>query len=255
MRYEDGDTYDRQSSGPYYDLWFEMIEHYLEKYLPLKGEMLDAGGGTGEFSIRVAKFRPGLEITNLDISRPMLDTAKRKINELGLQSQISIRNGDMHNIPFPDTSFSCVICLGDALSFCSDFDKAFSELVRVTEPGGFIHLSVNSFWGNFYEMLARGHEQGVTSEDMAAYQETRILQIAGESTCCRSFSMDELRVLAEKNNLGIEKVFASPVLPVPRNWLSDPVKTETLKKLQYKHCEDENILELGNHLNVLFIKT
>lgn len=252
MKYDDGKSYDQKTQGPYYDLWFEMIEHYLDIYLPEKGLILDAGGGTGEFSIRAANLRSNVSIINFDISQPMLDQAKRKISELDLQSRISNKLGDMLDIPFTDSSFDYVMCFGDVLSFCSNTEKAFSELVRVTKPCGYIHVSVNSFWGNFHSMLGQRLKQDVSYADVRKYEETRILHINGKSTGCRSFTMNELSHFAQEHNLKIKQRFAAPVFPAPDEWLVDPEKAIMIKQLQYKHCEDKNIFEFGNHLNVIY---
>ena len=254
MKYDDGKSYDQKAQGPYYDLWFEMIEHYLDIYLPEKGQILDAGGGTGEFSIRAANLRTGVSIVNFDISQQMLDQANMKISEQNLQSRILNKQGNLHDLPFTDSSFAYVMCFGDALSFCSDPEKAFSELVRVTRNNGRIHVSVNSFWGNFHSMFSQGLKQRISYADMKAYEETRILHVDGKSTGCRSFTMNELSHLAQKHNLNVQRKFAAPVFPAPEEWLADPEKATEIKKLQYKHCEEENILEFGNHLNVIYEK-
>lgn len=255
MKYEDGKAYDQNTQGPYYDLWFEMIEHYLRIHLPDKGQLLDAGGGTGEFSIRAANLRENLSCVNLDISQSMLDQAGHKFKETGLDARISNRLGDIEKLPYQEGSFDYVMCFGDAISFCPDVELAFSELVRVTKPGGSIHLSVNSFWGNYHSMYSHSSKQkGITFDDVKKYMETRVLHINGQSTGCRSFTLEELMLWAKQYKLLIKRKFAAPVFPSPAEWLEDDIIAKEIRDLQYKYCENERIMEFGNHLNVIFEK-
>lgn len=231
---------------------FEIVEHYLDKFLPEKGKVLDAGGGTGEFTIRAANLKPDLSLISLDISHGMLETAREKILQAGMESRISNQQGDIMNMPFDSGAFDYVMCLGDAFSFCADFKKAFSELARVTGEKGLFHLSVNSFWGNFAAMIGKGPNMGFTYEEVMNYFETRIIQQKGVSTHCRSFTFQELKEMGERNGLKIVKAFSAPVLPAHKDWLNDAEKYEQILALQYKFCEQQNLLDHGNHLNIIY---
>ncbi|PIE53510.1 hypothetical protein CSA37_00705 [Candidatus Fermentibacteria bacterium] len=253
--YDDGEAYDQSTQGPYYDLWFEMIEHYLDFFLPEEGLLLDAGGGTGEFSIRAAKLREKLVCLNLDISEPMLARAEVKFRKSGIQNRVSTKSGDIQNLPYPSEHFDYVMCLGDAIGFCTDHRLAFSELVRVTKPKGCIHLSVNSFWGNYHAMYAeQSRKMGISFSDAKKYMETRILHVNSKSTGCRSFTMKELLDWGDRYNLSVLKKFAAPVFPLNKEWYDNPEIHAQVKDLQYRYCEEESIMEVGNHLNVIYIK-
>ncbi len=49
--------------------------------------------------------------------------------------------GDMHNIPFPDSTFDAVVC-GWTLSYSTNPQRAADELARVAKPGGLIAIGV-----------------------------------------------------------------------------------------------------------------
>lgn len=255
MSYEDGEAYDLRTQGPYFDLWFEMIEHYLDSFLPEEGLLLDAGGGTGEFTIRAAKLRKKLICENLDISESMLAQADRKCRENEMDDRIRSKHGDIQDLPYPSEHFDYVMCFGDAISFCPDHELAFKELVRVAKPSGYIHLSVNSFWGNYHAMYTeKSREMAVSFDDAKTYMETRVLHMNGQSTGCRSFTMKELMNWADQYGLSIRKKFAAPVFPLSSEWYDDKKTYSEIKDLQYKFCEEENIMEFGNHLNVIYRK-
>lgn len=255
MVYDDGEAYDLSTQGPYYELWFEMAEHYLDSFLPKEGLLLDAGGGTGEFSIRAAKLRRELICENLDISAPMLAQAERKFQKNQINNRVSTKHGDIQNLPYPSKHFDYVMCLGDAISFCPDHELAFRELVRVTKPNAHIHLSVNSFWGNYHAMYTeKSREMGVSFDDAKKYMKTRILHMNGQSTGCRSFTMKELSNWADQYKLSIVKKFVAPVFPSNNTWYENPVISKEMRDLHYRYCEEENIMEFGNHLNVIYRK-
>jgi ubiquinone/menaquinone biosynthesis C-methylase UbiE len=254
MRYSDGKKYDLQMDNLYVQLWYEMIEHYLRMYLPKSGRVLDAGGGTGEFSIRVANINENLKIINCDISKGMLEMARGKVEKLKLQGRVENKIGNIMDLPFEDNQFDYVMCLGDAFSFCKDSNKAFSELVRVTKPSGKIHLSVNAFWGNFFGMMAKGPNRKLYFQDVMSYYKSHIIHQNRKSMGCESFTIEELEKFGEQYNLRIKKEFSAPIFTVFGKWLLDAEKLNKINELQYKHCEDKSLLNFGNHLNIIFEK-
>lgn len=254
MWYPNGKKYDQQMDNPYVQLWYEMVEHYLRIYLPKSGKVLDAGGGTGEFSIRVANINKNLKIINCDISVEMLKRAQQKIEKLNLQERIENKICDIMDLPFEDNQFDYVMCLGDAFSLCKNSDEAFSEIVRVTKPSGKIHISVNAFWGNFFGMMAQGSNKNFYYEDVMNYYETHIIHQNKKSMGCKSFTIEELENFGKRYNLKVIREFATPIFTIFSEWLTDDVKLNRIKELQYKHCEDKNLLNFGNHINIIFKK-
>lgn len=254
MRYNNGKRYDQQTNNPYVQLWYEMVEHYLRIYLPRSGKILDAGGGTGEFSIRVANINKNLKIINCDISEQMLKRAQEKIEEMKMKERIENKICDIMDLPFENGQFDYVMCLGDSFSLCKNIEKAFSELVRVTNPSGKIHLSVNAFWGNFFGMMAKGPNKNFYFKDVMNYYETHVIHQNKKSMGCKSFTIEELEKFGKQYNLRIIKKFAAPIFVVFSGWLTDDAKLNRIKELQYKHCEDKNLLNFGNHLNIIFKK-
>lgn len=94
--------------------------------LPVKGTVLEAGGGTGRVS---AQLRPwvGRLVIN-DLSQPMLRQAWSKGDLLPVQSYVE-------RLPFPDGDFDRVFAV-DALHHFRDQRGAIGELLRVLKPGG-----------------------------------------------------------------------------------------------------------------------
>jgi SAM-dependent methyltransferase len=129
----------------YHRLEFETTLHWLEKHLPKKGLVLDAGGGPGRYTIELAK--KGYEVVLLDMTPANLEFARRQIKRAKLQGKVAnIVEGSIVDLSqFADETFEAVICLGGPLSHVlerSKREKAISELIRVTKRGGPLFVSV-----------------------------------------------------------------------------------------------------------------
>jgi len=94
------------------------------------GEVLEVAVGTGR---NFAFYPEGVRLTGIDLSPAMLEIARKKADELGLDADL--REGDAQELPFPDASFDAVVC---TLSLCSipDDHRAVAEMKRVLRPRG-----------------------------------------------------------------------------------------------------------------------
>lgn len=137
--------WDRLFRDTYHRLEFDTTIKFLRKYLPKRGLILDAGGGPGRYTIELGKL--GHEIILLDYTKELLELAKRKIKEEGIEGKVKdIVHGSITDLSlFKNDCFDSVICLGGPLSHVkgkSKRNKAVCELKRVCKPGGYIFLSV-----------------------------------------------------------------------------------------------------------------
>jgi ubiquinone/menaquinone biosynthesis C-methylase UbiE len=94
------------------------------------GEVLEVAVGTGR---NFAFYPEGVRLIGIDLSLAMLEIARKKANELGLDADL--REGDAQELPFPHASFDAVVC---TLSLCTipDDRRAVAEMKRVLRPRG-----------------------------------------------------------------------------------------------------------------------
>lgn len=128
----------RLRRDPYHQIEFIVTMHFLGKYLPKDGLVLDAGGGPGRYTIELAKR--GYNMVLLDITPKLLKIAKRKIKKAGLQERVKeIKEGSITDLSaFNDETFDAVLCLGGPLCHILDANQrehTARELVRVAKKG------------------------------------------------------------------------------------------------------------------------
>ena len=147
----------RLSRNPYRHLEFLVTMHFLEKYLPESGLVLDAGGGPGRYSIELAK--KGYDVVLLDLSPKCLELAKKKISRAHVENKVrQIVEGSVTDLSmFNDEQFDAVICLGPLSHLIEkrDREKAANEIVRVAKSGAPIFISAISLYGVFRTLLHR----------------------------------------------------------------------------------------------------
>jgi len=145
--------------SPYTRLEFDTTLHFLQKYLPKGGLILDAGCGPGRYAIELA--RRGYRLTLLDIAPENLEFTKRKLKRLGLSAKVEeFVEGSIEDLSvFPGDRFDAVLCLGGPLSHIMNTHgrmKAASELVRVAKLRAPIFITVmNKFSMLQYELTGK----------------------------------------------------------------------------------------------------
>ncbi|MEK6726019.1 MAG: class I SAM-dependent methyltransferase [Deltaproteobacteria bacterium] len=135
-----------------YDVWYEIplgnLSDRLEKELVFSlidvklGEaVLDAGCGTGNYSIELA--RRGADVIGIDSSEEMLAWARQKAQ--GVRLKVNFQVADAMTLPFVDSSFDLIISNG-LLCFLKEPEKALIEMHRVLKPGGRLVVGVLNRW-------------------------------------------------------------------------------------------------------------
>lgn len=126
--------------GPYQritETLTDIHERVIDGLDPRSGDRwLDVATGTGAIAERAAAR--GASVTGLDLAPALIDTAKERAREQGLEIDYVV--GDCEAMPFEDASFDKVSStLG--IMFSPDHEASARELARVTRPGGRLALA------------------------------------------------------------------------------------------------------------------
>jgi ubiquinone/menaquinone biosynthesis C-methylase UbiE len=105
-------------------------------------QVLDVGCGVGTTAIEIAR-RYGAQVVAADIAPLMLERASANVRSAGVDEKVTVEEGDILSLPYPDDSFDVVIA--EAVTMFVDRERAAAELARVTKPGGRV-LATEFFW-------------------------------------------------------------------------------------------------------------
>jgi len=125
-------TYDvaRPISEQNLELWVSLVSKIIG---PLRNvDFLDLGCGTGRFSIPIAQ-RLGYSVTGADISREMLEKARRKDGATQVRWDIQ----DATSLSYPNGSFDAVF-MSHLLHHVDEPLRVVKECYRVLRPRGAI---------------------------------------------------------------------------------------------------------------------
>ena len=118
------------------DIWWRRLAvKRLKRLRP--AAILDVATGTGDFAIQLHNSLHQSHITGIDLSQGMLDEARRKVKEKGLDGAISFEQGDCMALPMQDCTFNAVTVAFGVRNF-EHLQQGYEEMTRVLKPGGML---------------------------------------------------------------------------------------------------------------------
>jgi len=254
-------NYDAVRETLLFKVYDEITWKYLEPYVPSNPEtlVLDAGGGTGTWAIRMAK--KGCRVVLVDISDGMLRVATEKIKKEGLEHRIDVKKGDIRKLDFEDEAFDLVLC-EHALFLFEDQNQIVKELARVLKINTPMIVSAQN---RYVQSLARLPEEPNPEKLKQALSilsgfEHDAMTPNG-AIKIHSLTPNELRVLLEKNGLRVEKIICkivtTPLRFAPQFIMKKEYSDDVLDKLlllELAFCEKQDALALAAHIQAIAYK-
>nr|MDO8087078.1 class I SAM-dependent methyltransferase [Candidatus Sigynarchaeum springense] len=254
---EHAKDYDQDYEDDNWRLYDDLTWHYMGPFLPAVDPaaagtrdaplVLDVGGGTGKWSIQLAKR--GFRVTCTDISQPMLDQARAKAKAEGLEGRIDFRLLDARGMPeIASNSCDLVLAVGDLISYALDDDLVVGELFRVCKPGCHCIASVDNTFT--YLILQLKSERWELIDDLLANKVTDY----SSPHPVRTFLPADLRALFERHGFVVEQIVGKPVITntvakrVRRLKLEQHYKE--LLELEKRFGADPAFVGHGGHLQI-----
>jgi ubiquinone/menaquinone biosynthesis C-methylase UbiE len=117
--------------------FYRRLAQDIAQAAPQNAAVLDVGTGPGVLLAELARLRPDLKLTGIDLSPDMIAAADR--NLAPYEDRASAQVGDVTQLPFADRSFELIVS-SLSLHHWDDPDAAVMELARVLRPGGRINI-------------------------------------------------------------------------------------------------------------------
>jgi ubiquinone/menaquinone biosynthesis C-methylase UbiE len=252
---ESASGYDNAENLLFFKIYDTITWRFTEPYLPTQKTalVLDAAGGTGKWSIPIAKKGP--RVVLLDLSNGMLDIARRKISHQSLDDRIETRQGDVTSLDFDDETFDLVFC-EHALGFFKDAMRAIAELVRVLKRGSRIIVSAQ----NRYPLALSLFNQNMdTSMKILEGRESFLMR--GRVPVHTLFP-SEIQSILEECGVNVTQlvgkgiVLTPLVLPMEKLYLDkyDQNTLDKILKVELDLCEKPDALALAGHIQAIGTK-
>ena len=253
-RYHDrvAPIYDDMYQDPYWDFYHTITWFNLKKHLPrtMAAPILDIGGGTGYWACRLAKS--GYRVILGDISRKMLEVARKKADRAGLTDRIDFCKLDICDLKSlePD-SFDLVIAQGDPLSCCRHPSRAVKQVNRVLKKDGRFIASVDNKFSGLRVFIGQNKINDL--EKLVATGRTNwFTKDRSEQFPLTYFTPDELRKLFRRNGFEVISLIGKPVLPIKNSQLlKDRESFNRLLKMERQLQSEESLLGLAGHLEIV----
>jgi ubiquinone/menaquinone biosynthesis C-methylase UbiE len=240
----------------YYSKIYEpLARENLRRSLPTTPcNILDAGGGSGRWSLWLAEI--GHKVVLTDISSAMLEVAQEKIRATG--SAIKVLRCDICEMPgLADNQFDLSMAQGDPISYCKDASRALAELVRVTRPGGCVVVSVDSRIKAIKAMAAmewqRAKEILTTGDMFSTNPQNMPFRL-------HAFTVTELGELFARNNLQVTRIVGIPAffhllpLKAQQQIFNNADDLENYLEIERQFADEPGWAGAANHIQVVGVK-
>ena len=156
-------------------LWRRRVVRLVRRFAPRR--ILDVATGTGDLAIAMARRIRGTQVLGVDLSEGMLDIARRKVAEAGLDGRVVFDTGDAERLFVSDSAVDVATVAFGVRNF-GDLDAGLRDIARTLREGGRIVILefstprnplARAFYG-FWNRRVLPRVGGIVSRDRKAYE-------------------------------------------------------------------------------------
>lgn len=251
--------FNRLVADAFHRLELDTTLHFIDKFMPEAGHILDAGGGPGRYTLEMAKR--GFSVTHLDISPNFVECTKKVIAENNLSELlVDSVEGDICDLSrFEDSNFDGVLCLGAPLSHvveASEREKAVLELIRVAKPGSYIFCSVIGRLALLCRVLTDFPNE-LTMDKYIRYRDTGDYDGSQGFTACHFFLADDLKKAFDRQDVefielvGLEGLASANPEAVNKLYENDKEAFEIWWQTHLKLCTHPAVVDTSQHMMIV----
>jgi len=254
-----GGRLQRRSAARTAVVWHALREVLETRHADAPASVVDIGGGTGGFAVRVAEL--GHDVVVVDPSPDALAILARRAEESGVADRVTGHQGDLASLPdlVPVGSVDVALCHG-VLEIVDDPAAALAALSGALRPGGTLSLLVNQRHAAVVTRAMAGH----FSAALALLEQATPLHASGSdasgpgsSGAGRRFTADEVTAALAAAGLDVAAMHAVRVFVdlVPSSLVDlEPGAAEALVALEQAVATRPEYLTLATQLHALAVR-
>ncbi len=129
-----------QQALPSAAVMMALVAEAASAVTPHARDVLDIGCGAGNYSLKLLQHAPGLNVTLVDLSRPMLNRAAERVGQQ-TKGNVTPLQGDIRDVELEAGCYDIVLAAAVLHHLRTDdqWNSVFARIYRALRPGG-------SFW-------------------------------------------------------------------------------------------------------------
>ena len=248
--YGDGREEDRLIRTRHGQLEYLTTMSCIDRYAPEPCSVLELGAGAGAYSLTLA--REGYQVTALELVDKNVEILRRKAQGV---PTLTVLQGDALDLSsFPNDAFDLTLCFGPLYHLYdrSDVDRALTEAIRVTRPGGVLMAAFLSVHAILYDNYLCEPPHNVRA-GLAENFEGDLTSIRHfPEQCFTGYTVPEMEALfAGKAVEPIALVSANGALELAEGRADFHLSDEDFRAFaayHLQHCHERELLGLSGHL-------
>ena len=123
-------------------LALELIATAAARTTPHATRLLDVGCGAGNYTLKLLQQLPGLNVTLVDLSGPMVERAVQRVTP-ATKGTVTALQGDIRELPLGEASCDVIVAAAvlHHLRDEAEWRAVFAKLYRALRPGGSLWIS------------------------------------------------------------------------------------------------------------------
>jgi len=123
-------------------LTLKLIASVAAAITPSANHLLDIGCGAGNYTLKILQHLPNLNITLVDLSKPMLDRGFERVRPV-TKGEIKIAQADIRDLDLSESKFDNIVAAAvfHHLREDSEWSSVFRKCHRTLRPGGALWIS------------------------------------------------------------------------------------------------------------------
>lgn len=193
-------------------LVMEIIKRNIPTDLAKNEIIMDAGGGTGRWVVKLSKEYKS-DFVIYDLSEDMLAQAEKNLERAGINNRVRLVHGDLCNMEeVADNSIDHIVSIYSPVSFVYENDKAAKELYRILKPGGRIIIMGHSYYN---ALASKINNYTAPADELQKLNDNQRVAWAPHVPELVTYSKETMERLLESAGFSIITTYGVPVFVQP----------------------------------------